>query len=154
MSNKSFKPDDTDKDILKSIAGEKIGMFPCVDLEERIKKLKENGFIETDNGPCSCLREIRLEGNKFRVSTELFLTEKGKWVITVSNLLKNTRLADVCICGSDMDIVQRHTGKYQAICTRCGYRSPFYDDIEKAKMWCKGLELAKHSFLKNIVDGM
>lgn len=133
-----FRPDDVDIKIMKVIFGEKkVEPFECGNIRERIAKLQENDFIQENADGFYSWTITRLIGNKIVTEKQYKLTDRGKRKIGVLKLDSPLRTAYICACGNKYDIIQRHTGKYQAICTRCGMRGPFYPDVGDVEKWLK-----------------
>lgn len=141
--NDNLKLDETDLNILKTIAGKPIEPFECGDLYYKINLLEKHGFIED----IKC-RTTRLSGNYVTVERGYTLTEKGKNAISITR--PRILIVSCAHCGTfHLEVIQRHTGKWQAICQSCGMRSPFMNSFDDVEKWVKQ-EAEKEENLANM----
>lgn len=130
--NEQFNFDEIDLNILKTISGQQeVKPFECGDLFYRIGALVKHGYIEED-----MCRFTNLSGNEVSVSQSYTLTQKGKMAIDRKERQIILSRCPVCRCDW-LEGVQRHTGKFQAICHQCGMRSPFKNSFEDIVKWVK-----------------
>lgn len=118
--------------LLKTISGQAVEPLEFGDLYYNINTLERYGFIEDEK-----VRITNLTGNLLTIKQKFALTEKGKAAIA-NHAVKPEPIKGICpACTCYLEAVQRHTGKWQAICQTCGMRSPFMDSFEDLEAWAR-----------------